>query len=343
MSRSPGEREKSSSSQHRALAVTGALLLLVVTVGLSLAIGAKSIPLSEVVRAFTTSLGGESAVIVKELRLPRTVAGLLVGAALGLAGTLMQALTRNPLADPGILGVNAGAALAVAIGVSLLGLTGLSQSLALALFGALAATAAVYLIGGAGRARVSPVRLTLAGVALTAVLAGLTRGLILIDAQAFDHLRGWEAGALSGRSLLDVGVVAPLIIAGLVLGLVVSRPLDTVALGDDVAAALGTNVLRLRVLVVVAGTLLAGASTALCGPIGFLGLCVAHVARLVVGPDQRWIAALTLVLSPSLLLASDVLGRLLLRPSELPVGIVMAFVGAPVLILLVRQGRVRDQ
>lgn len=306
---------------------------------LSLSIGARDVALPLVWDALRGAGSETDAASVLALRIPRTVLGLLVGAALGVAGALIQAVTRNPLADPGILGVNSGAAFAVAIAVGVFGLTAPSAFLWFAFGGALVTTIVVYLIGSAGRGSVSPARITLAGVAIGAVLSGITAAMLLANPKGFNAMRAWEAGIIADRGWEVVAVAGPYLAAGLVLALFLGRPLNAVALGDDLARSLGSSVLRTRALSVVAITLLCGTATAMAGPIAFVGLMIPHVARWIVGPDQRWIIAYSAMLAPILLLASDVLGRVILRPGELPVGIVTAFVGAPVLIVLVRKQR----
>lgn len=307
---------------------------------LSILIGARGIGIATVWEALTAPANLEAHHVIRELRLPRTVVAIVVGAALGIAGALIQALTRNPLADPGILGVNSGASFAVAVGIGIFGARSLSATMWWAFAGALIVTIGVYAIGAAGRGGADPLRLVLAGVALGAVLSGLTSAMTLLDPQAFDAMRNWGAGSVVGRELAQIWPVLPCLGVGLVLALVAARPLNAIALGEDLAAALGANVLRTRVLVVIAVTLLAGGATAIAGPIGFVGLMIPHVARWIVGPDQRWIMAYTVVLAPILLLVSDIAGRLIMRPAEIPVGIVTAFVGAPVLIVLIRRKRV---
>lgn len=313
------------------------LALLALAVVLSLTVGAN--PLSPQT-VWTTLQGGgnpETDYIVFDLRIPRTVTGLVAGAALGVAGALIQAFTRNPLADPGILGVNAGAALAVALGVTFLGLRDVSQFVWLAFLGALIVTVAVYLIGSSGRGSADPLRLTLAGVALGAVLSGITTGLSLSDPDAFDSMRSWNAGSLLGRGFDVILPVLPFVVVGLMLALLLAPGLNAIGLGEDVARAQGANVAGIRIGVIAAVTLLAGAATALAGPISFIGLMVPHVIRWTFGVDQRVILPLSAVLAPVILLFADVLGRIIIAPAEVPVGIVAAFVGAPVLIVLARR------
>ncbi|KAA9085549.1 iron chelate uptake ABC transporter family permease subunit [Microbacterium radiodurans] len=319
-----------------ALAVVGALVLVAL---LSLAIGANPLPLETVIAALRGTASPDAAFVVLDLRVPRTIVGLLAGAALGVAGALMQAFTRNPLADPGILGVNAGAALAVALGMSVFGIRAVSGAVWFAFAGALVVTVAVYLIGSGGRGAAGPIRLTLAGVALGAVLSGITTGIVLSDPDAFDAMRSWNAGSLLGRDADVIAAVAPFIAAGLVLAAILARGLNAVALGDDVARAQGANVRGIRIGVVAAVTLLAGAATALAGPISFVGLMVPHIVRWLFGNDQRVIVLGSAVLAPVIVLTADVIGRVLIAPAEVPVGIVTAFVGAPILIALARRRR----
>ncbi|RBP66239.1 iron complex transport system permease protein [Brevibacterium sanguinis] len=334
VARAPG----AALRRKRVLGLIASIIVLAAMIVASLAIGSRDIAVAEVVRALVDPTDSDDHLVVLELRLPRTVLGILVGVALGSAGGLMQALTRNPLADPGILGVNAGASLAVAVGIGFFGVASISGYIWFAFIGALLATIAVYLIGSAGPSRsVDPIRLTLAGVAVAAVLAGLTKGILLTDERAFDAFRAWDVGAIAGRGFDTVAAVAPFVGVGVVLTLLLSRALNAVALGDDLAAGLGVSVQRTRILSILAVTLLAGAATAAAGPIGFIGLMIPHIARWIVGTDQRWILGYSLLLSPILLLFSDVLGRVVMKPGELQVGVVTAFVGAPVLIALVRR------
>ena len=314
--------------------------VLAVALLLSLAVGSKNIPFGTVLSGLFSPDGSNDHIIVRDMRAPRTVLGLLVGIALGLSGAMIQALTRNPLADPGILGVNAGAGFAVVVGVAVFGVVSIQQYIWFAFLGAVVTTVVVYVIGSMGRGGTTPVRLTLAGIAIGAVLGGVSSGITLLNPRVFDAMRFWGAGTLSNRTWEMVGTVTPFIVAGTLVALLVARPLNAVALGDDLASSLGANLTRTRVWVVVGVTLLCGAATAAAGPIGFVGLMVPHVARWFVGPDQRWIMPYTLVMAPTLLLVSDVLGRVVLRPGELQVGIVTAFVGAPVLIWLVRRRKV---
>ncbi len=318
--------------------IVAAVLLLMCAA--SLALGARSIPLEHVWQALVHDQGSATDLaIVRESRLPRTVIGLLAGIGLGISGALIQAVTRNPIADPGILGVTAGSAFLVAIAVGVLGVTAPSGYLWFAFAGALLAAVVVYLIGSAGPGGASPARLTLAGVALGAVLAGVTAAIRLSNPDRFTAMTAWASGSLADRTWSGVGLVAPFVGVGVLIALTIGGSLNAVALGDDLAAALGANVFRTRVYAVVAVGLLAGGATALAGPITFVGLMIPHIARWVVGPDQRWILAYSILLAPVLLLAADIVGRMILRPGEVPAGVVTAVIGAPVLIYLVRRQR----
>jgi iron complex transport system permease protein len=323
--------------RHRLLWLAGLGAALSAAVALSLAVGSNPLTPAETLGTLTGGGTDETRYIVWELRVPRTIAGLLVGAALGVSGALIQAFTRNPLADPGILGVNAGAAFFVALAIAFLGAGAVTEYIWFAFGGALVVTVAVYLIGASGRGAADPVRLVLAGVAVGAVLSGITTGLTLSLPTTFDRMRHWNAGTLLGRGLDVIVPVAPFIGVGLLLALAASSALNSMALGEDVARSQGVNMALTRSVVIVAITLLAGAATAIAGPVSFVGLMIPHVIRWMLGPDQRLIVALAVVASPILLLTSDVLGRLLVLPGEMPVGIVTAFIGAPVLVVLVRR------
>jgi iron complex transport system permease protein len=281
-------------------------------------------------------------VIVRSLRLPRTAMGLLVGAALGLAGAVMQGLTRNPLADPGILGVEAGASLAVVVGIHAAGLTTFGAYVWLAFAGAAVASVAVYVLGSLGRGGATPVKLALAGAALSALLGSLTTAVLLTDVATLDQFRFWVVGSLAGRGADVAAGVAPFVAVGALLAFGSARALDTLALGDDVARSLGQRVGLARATAALAVVVLAGAATAAAGPIGFVGLTVPHVARAVCGPDHRWLLPWSAVLAPTLLLAADVLGRLVARPAEVQVGILTAVLGAPFFIALVRRRKLAE-
>lgn len=321
----------------RLVAALALALLLAISVMLSLMIGSNPLTVPTVIEVLRGGGSADVRYVVAELRVPRTAAGLIVGVALGAAGALVQGFTRNPLADPGILGVNAGAAFAIAVGIAVFGLRDISALVWLSFVGALVVTVGVAIIGSSGRGPADPLRLTLAGVALGAVFAGATTGMTLSDPDAFDRMRAWHAGSLLGRGFDVLGPVLPFVAVAVVGSLALARGLNALALGDDVARAQGAHVAGIRIGVVVAVTVLAGAATAIAGAVSFVGLMVPHVARWLFGVDQRRILLASVALAPSLVLLSDVLGRVLIAPAEIPVGVVTAFVGAPVLIALARR------
>ena len=322
----------------RAFSLLGLFLLLLFTVALSLLVGAKPLPVSVVVDALSGQCASADCTIVLDARLPRTLAGLLAGGALGVAGALMQTLTRNPLADPGLLGVNAGASFAIVLGAALWGISSPLSLLGFAFGGALLAALVVAFTGSAGGGQLSPVRLTLAGVALAAVLEGLSSGISLLNPVVYDQLRFWQAGSLDIRTLTTLKIIALPVVAGIILALGLSRALNSLSMGTDTATALGSRVARTQLFGLLTITLLCGCATAAVGPIAFIGLMMPHLARWLVGPDHRWSLPVTLVATPALLLLADIVGRLIV-PGELRVSVVSAFIGAPVLIYLVRRRR----
>jgi iron complex transport system permease protein len=311
---------------------------LVLAVLLSIAVGSRGLSFATVLDAlFHYDAANPDHLVVRELRLPRTLAGVLAGVALGLSGAVIQGATRNPLADPGLLGVNAGAALFVVLGISTLGITSVTGYVWFGFAGAAAAGAVVYGISALGRVGATPMKLALAGAAVTAALQSVTSGLLLTDATTFDQYRFWQVGSLTGRDEATITQAVPFIVVGVVLALVSARMLNALALGEDVARALGQNVAVARVVCALAVVVLCGSATAIAGPIAFVGLTVPHVARLITGPDHRWLLPYSALISPLLLLVSDVVGRVVARPAEVQVGIVTAVIGAPLFIVLVRR------
>ncbi|MEE9685766.1 Fe(3+)-siderophore ABC transporter permease [Lelliottia amnigena] len=328
----------SSPLAVRAVAVPFLLLLLILATALSLLVGAKPLPASVIFDALSGTCQSADCTIVLDARLPRTLAGLLAGAALGLAGALMQTLTRNPLADPGILGVNAGASFAIVLGATLFGLSSPTEQLMMAFCGALAASLLVAFTGSQGGGQLSPVRLTLAGVALGAVLEGLSSGIALLNPDVWDQLRFWQAGSLDIRTLQTLHIVTIPVLIAAIVALFLSRALNSLSLGSDTATALGSRVARTQLIGLLTITVLCGSATAVVGPIAFIGLMMPHMARWLVGADHRWSLPVTLLATPVLLLFADIIGRVLV-PGELRVSVVSAFIGAPVLIFLVRRKR----
>jgi iron complex transport system permease protein len=327
-----------SRRARRWTGLTIGLLALIVTAALSIAVGSRTLGPGTVWHVLGHNDGSPGAVIVHQLRLPRTVLGVAVGAALGLAGTLMQALTRNPLAEPGLLGVSLGASTGVVLAIAFAGVTSATGYVWFAFAGAAITSLAVFVLGGSGKAP-TPERQVLAGISLTSVLGAIVWAVLVTRRETFDRYRHWNVGSLADRETATIVGVLPFIAAGVMLALALGRQLNALGLGDESAASTGARPMRIRLLGMLAITLLCGAATAASGPIAFLGLAVPYAARLFTGSDHRWILAYSVVLGPALLLASDVLGRVLVAPAELPVGVVTAFLGAPLFIAICRRRR----
>lgn len=313
--------------------------VLAVVCVLSLMIGRQPLSPVDAVRALLAGGSGDTVDIVRGLRLERTIVALVVGLALGGAGALMQALTRNPLADPGILGVNAGAAAAVVTGFTFFGIADDVAQMWLALAGAAIASVAVYLLGSGGRSSATPARLALAGTALTAVLFSYINAIALSSQQGFDEVRFWVVGSVVNRGYETLLAALPFLATGVVLAVLLAPALNAMALGDDTARSLGLDLGRMRVLVALAVTLLCGAATAVAGPIAFVGLTVPHVARAAVGPDQRLVIPLSMLLAAAFLVLADTVGRVVTGGAEVEAGVMTAILGAPVFIAIVRRRR----
>ncbi len=277
---------------------------------------------------------------VASARLDRTLLGLVVGGALGLVGALMQGLTRNPLADPGILGINAGAAFAMVLAISFFGISDLQGYIWFAFAGAAGAMVLVHAIAAVGRDGATPVKVAIAGAALAAALGSWTSGVLLVDRQTIEAFRLWNVGTVAGRDIDVLLSCLPFLVVGVVLAMASTRSLNALALGDDLARGLGRRIALDRLVVGLAVVLLAGAATALAGPIAFVGLIVPHAVRAVVGPDYRLVLPLSLGYGAVLIVAADVVGRLVLPPSEVQVGIMTAVIGVPVFLHLIRRGRI---
>jgi iron complex transport system permease protein len=317
--------------------LVGLALGLALVCALSIAVGSRSIDLSTVVDAISGNAGDSTEqTVIQDVRIPRTLLGLLVGAALGLSGVLLQGVTRNPLADPSIMGLSMGAAAFVVLGISVLDIRDLSGYVWLAFAGTAAAALLVYGVASLGRDGATPVKLALAGAAVAAGLWSLMTGVVMTDLDALNEIRFWQVGSLAGRNMPVVEQVAPFVAAGLLLALVCGRALNGLALGEETARALGQRIGLTRGLLLLAVTILCGAATAACGPIVFVGLLVPHAARAICGPDYRWILPYALLLAPMVVLAADVLGRILLSPGELEVGVILGVAGAPFFVALVR-------
>ncbi|KQQ06276.1 MULTISPECIES: FecCD family ABC transporter permease [unclassified Rathayibacter] len=320
------------------LAAVGAL----VGVGvLSVLIGSRDVGWSDVIAALGGSTDGfEQAAVAK--RLPRTALAMIAGAALGVAGVLMQGVTRNPLADPGILGVNTGASLAVVTGIVFFGLSTATGYIWVAITGAAVAAVFVYVVGSLGRGGATPLKLALAGAATSAALVSVISAIILPRADLSGGIRSWQIGGLGGGAFASIGQVLPFLAVGLVICVLSAKSLNTLALGDELAAGLGERVAVARGAAALGAVILCGATTAITGPIGFVGLVVPHACRLIVGVDHRWLLPFSAVTGAILLTGADIVGRIVARPSEIDVGIITALIGAPVFIAIVRRQKVRE-
>ncbi|GLZ77868.1 iron ABC transporter permease [Actinorhabdospora filicis] len=304
---------------------------------LSIALGSRSVTLQTVLDAFfDPTATSPDLTVIRDMRVPRTLLAIVVGTALGLGGTLLQGVARNPLADPGIMGINSGAALAIVGGIMLIGVQSAAGYVWFAFAGAGIATVLVYGLAATGRDGATPVKLALAGAAVTAVFGSVTSAIVLSNVDALNEMRFWQVGALSGRFMPVFWQLAPFLVIASLIALFAGRPLNTLALGDDVARALGQPVALTRTVLFALIAVLCGAATAAAGPIAFLGLMVPHLARFICGPDYRWILPYSALLGPVLLLACDIAGRVVVAPGELQVGVVIGVVGAPVFIALAR-------
>ncbi len=341
--RHPIATERSALGERRVSPVTVAVagtLLLGLACLISLAVGSRPLGWSTLLEAGRHFDAGNGDHLVLRARVPRTLTGVLVGAGLGLAGAAMQGVARNPLADPGILGVNAGASLAIVLALSLLGLTSPAAYLWFAFGGAALAAVAVYAVASLGREGATPVKLALAGAALSAALASVLNAILVSSQQTLDQFRFWQVGSLTAASLDDLRTVLPFVLAGSALTVGLARALNGLALGEDLARGLGQRVVLTRVATAGGVVLLVGSAVAVAGPIAFVGLVVPHAVRALVGGDYRWLLPLSALMAPVLLLAADVVGRVVAPPGEVQAGIMTALVGAPVFVAVVRRRRV---
>jgi len=332
----PGRR----SAPVRLVWIVAALVALVLVGAASVGFGARSVSWSDIVSGVAGAEDTLAQASVKT-RVPRTVLAMIVGAALGMAGAVMQGITRNPLADPGIFGVTTGASLAVVTGIAFFGLKSPSSYTWIAILGAGVSAVFVYAVGSMGRGGATPLKLALAGAATSAAFGSLISAILLPRIEVMNDFRFWQIGGVGGASYPRIAQVLPFLVIGALICLATSRGLNSLALGDDVAAGLGVHVVRTRIVAAVGAVLLCGAATAVAGPIAFVGLAVPHLCRLLVGPDHRWLLPFSTVVGAILLTAADVLGRLVARPEEVDVGIVTALLGAPIFIWIVRRQKVR--
>lgn len=312
------------------------LLILLVCLIFSVSFGAADIPLHQVLTAFIQFDGSREHLIIQTVRLPRSLLAILVGAAMATAGAIMQGVTRNPLADPGILGVNAGAAFAVVISIFLFGTSAPSVYIWCAFIGAGVAVVSVYIFASLGRNGITPLNLTIAGAAISSLLSSLTTGILIVSQRTLEEIRFWLAGSLAGMDEGIIFQVLPYICIGTILAFCLARQITILSLGEDIAKGLGQQTLWIKIAAAVSVLLLEGSSVAAAGSIGFIGLVIPHIVRFVVGVDYRWILPYSAIFGGILLLVSDILARLLIRPQEIPVGIMTALVGAPFFVYLAK-------
>lgn len=310
--------------------------LLAASLVVSINFGVAGIGMTDVVRAFADFNGSRDDLIIRTIRVPRALSAALVGACLAVAGALMQGITRNPLADPGILGVNAGASFAVVITVFVFGATSSTTFALFAFVGAAVAAVLVYGLGSVGRGQMGPMRLAIAGAALAALLSSFTTATLILSDQTMDTIRFWLAGSVLGRDLALLQQISPYVLVGFGLALVLSRPITALMLGEDVAGGLGQKTALTKSLAVLSVVLLAGSAVAVAGPVGFIGLVVPHAVRFFVGLDYRWILPYSAIIGGIVLLGADILSRIVLSPQEIPVGVTTALLGAPFFIYLAR-------
>lgn len=325
-----------------ALLFVSSIVVILLCIFLSIVLGSRQVSIEDVVAGLFGNAQQSLGAAVVNGRIVRTVFGLVAGAALGVSGALMQAITRNPIADPSVLGVNTGASLFVVIGIAFLGISTAVQYIWLALLGAGLTAVFVYGIGSMGRGGATPIKLALAGAATSAALSSLVTAIMLPRGQVMDVFRFWQVGSVGGATWDSILLISPFLVAGMLIGIFSAPGLNALALGDDVATGLGVNTSVLRTVSATAGVMLCGAITALAGPIGFVGLMAPHVVRLILGPDQRVMIPMSAVVGACVLSLSDVIGRMLGRPGELEVGVVTAFIGAPVLVIIAMKSKVRS-
>jgi iron complex transport system permease protein len=315
-----------------------AILIMLLLMAASIVFGYTDTSLRMAIDAFTNNNGSNEHIIIETVRLPRALIASAVGASLAIAGVLMQTLTKNPLASPGIFGINAGAGFAVVVAITIFSVNNMQGFNALAFLGAAVAAISVYVIGSVGREGLTPMKLTLAGAAISAMFSSFTQGLLVLDEALLDQVLFWLAGSVSGRKLETLVSVLPYIGIGWAGALLISGKMNILAMGEDVAKGLGVNTGFLKMAIGVIVILLAGAAVATAGPIGFVGIVIPHLTRSIVGIDHRWVIPFAGVLGAILLLIADIAARYLLMPSEVPVGVMTAIIGTPFFIYIARKG-----
>ncbi|UWE04123.1 FecCD family ABC transporter permease [Laceyella sacchari] len=332
-------KERAYSPGWKWMGLIGGVLLVGLLMVVSVSVGIMRVPFDVVIDSFTHFNGSNQHLIIQTTRVPRTLIAVMTGGSLAIAGAMMQALTRNPLASPATLGVNAGASLFIVIGVSFWGMTGISSLVSLGFVGAAIASFAVYFLGSAGRGGLTPIKLTLAGSAIWALFSSLTQGLLIMNEKGLEELLFWLTGSVEGRSLALAMPVFPFMVAGFILAFLLSRAVNILMMGDDVAVGLGVKTGLIKLMGSVVIVLLAGGAVAVAGPIVFVGLVVPHMVRWAVGTDHRWVFPYCLVYGAAMLLVADISGRLIMNQQEIPVGVMTALIGTPFFIYLAMRNR----
>ncbi|OOE12266.1 FecCD family ABC transporter permease [Fictibacillus arsenicus] len=317
--------------------ILGVFISLIAMV-LSVVLGYTDTSLSMAIEAYTAFNGSNEHLIIHLSRVPRALVGMAVGISLGIAGVLMQALTRNPIASPDIFGVNAGAGFFIVFGVTFLGITSIQQFMWIGFLGAAVASSLAYALGSAGRGGLTPVKLTLAGAVMAALFASLTQGMLVTNEKALDEVLFWLAGSVEGRKLSMLAEVMPALLIAWIVSILLSRQLNAFALGEDVAVSLGQKTVIFKFAAALMVVLLAGGSVAIAGPISFIGIVVPHFARYLVGSDHRWIVPFSALTGGIMLVLADIGARFIIMPEEAPVGVVTALLGTPFFIYIVRKG-----
>ncbi|MCP3740544.1 FecCD family ABC transporter permease [Rossellomorea sp. BNER] len=316
----------------------GTILILGLLLGMSIVYGYTDTSWGLAYEAFISSNNTKEHIVIESIRLPRALIAAVVGSSLAIAGLLMQTLTKNPLASPGIFGINAGAGFMVVAAVTLFGVTDLQAFSWISFLGAGIAAVGVYAIGSAGREGLTPMKLTLAGAAITALFASFTQGLLVLNEAALEQVLFWLAGSVQGRNLEILGSVFPYILFGWILALVIANKMNVIAMGEDVAKGLGLKTGLIKFLALSIVVLLAGGAVAIAGPIGFIGIVIPHIAKKIIGIDHRWLIPYSGLLGAILLLAADIGARYIIMPQEVPVGVMTAAIGAPFFIYIARRG-----
>ncbi|WP_413307414.1 iron ABC transporter permease [Bacillus sp. 1P10SD] len=320
------------------LGLITAILLMLLLMCASVIFGYTDTSWRTAIESYTNYNGSNEHIIIQTVRFPRALIASAVGASLAIAGVLMQTLTKNPLASPGIFGINAGAGFAVVVAITLFSVTDLQAFNGLAFLGAAVAAVSVYAIGSFGREGLTPMKLTLAGAAMSAMFSSFTQGLLVVDEAALEQVLFWLAGSVQGRKLETLFSVLPYIGVGWVGAVLISGKMNILSMGEDVAKGLGLNTGLVKLAIGVIVILLAGGSVAVAGPIGFVGIVVPHITRSLIGIDHRWVIPLSGILGAILLLAADIAARYILMPSEVPVGVMTAVIGTPFFIFIARRG-----